>query len=167
MKEITQQQIRSLFNYKEGNLYWKNVKPNRMVKNGDKAGSLNKITGYYTISINNKAHLTHRLIYLYHHEFLPKFLDHIDRNRSNNKIENLREVTLSQNNRNSKPSKNSLSEYKGVSWDKKINKWIAQIKYQNKNIGLGSFDNEIEAALTYNTKATELFKEYAYLNNIG
>ena len=164
MKEITQKYIKSLFTYRDGNLYWR-VSLNRSIKIGSKAGSLKRI-GYYKIGINGKTYLNHRLIYLYHYGFIPKQIDHIDNNKLNNKIENLREITNSQNHMNQKSHKNSASKYKGVSWYKRINKWRVQIQINNKNKHLGYFDDEINAAKVYNKKAIELFGKYACLNEI-
>jgi hypothetical protein len=93
-------------------------------------------------------------------------VDHINNNTLDNRKENLRLVTPSQNQMNKKKAniKNSTSKYKGVS--KKNNKWIAKIKKNGKIYHLGSFHNEDEAADVYNRKANELFGEYALLNNL-
>lgn len=165
MKEITQEYVRNLFKYKDGFLFWKNVNPNRMVKNGDIAGSLHH-TGYYIIGINSKYYQSHRLIYLYYKGYLPKYIDHIDGNPSNNNINNLREVTQSQNCMNKKSDKNSSSKFKGVSWDKSTNKWRARIQVNSKQIHLGRFKSEIDAAKCYNNAAIKYFKEFAYLNEV-
>ena len=162
--KLTQKYIQSLFDYSDDKLYWK-VKPRNQIKIGDKAGSLIN-NGYYSIKINNKLYRTHRLIFLYHYNYLPKFIDHIDNNPLNNKIENLRKVTMSQNIMNSRLNKNSSSQYKGVSWDKSTNKWLAQIRINNKQIHLGRFKSETDAAIAYNEKAKELFGEYSYLNEV-
>ena len=162
--EITQNLVKSLFNYSDGFLYWKNVKSG-MVKNGDKAGSLHH-TGYYTIGINGKYYSTHRLIYLYFNKILPKEIDHIDGDKSNNNIENLRKVTHQQNTMNRKSDKNSSSKYKGVSLNKLTNKWRARIMINGKQKHLGYFMNEKDAAKAYNNVAIELFNKYAKLNKI-
>ena len=162
--ELTQELVRNLFEYKDGFLYWK-VKRQK-IQIGKKAGSFNKSNEYYNIKINNKNYLTHRIIFLYHYSYLPKYIDHIDRNKLNNNIENLRPVTLSQNQWNKKPRKNTSSIYKGVSWQKTANKWKSEIRINNKPQYLGLFINEIDAALAYNKKAIELFGEYAYLNKV-
>jgi hypothetical protein len=61
---------------------------------------------------------------------------------------------------------NSSSIYKGVSWHKKEKRWESRIGFNNKVIYIGRYLNEKEAALAYNSKAVELFGEYAYLNQI-
>lgn len=164
MPELTQEYVQSLFIYKDGFLYWK-VSKSQRIHIGDKAGTITN-SGYYSIGINNKIYRNHRLIFLYHYGYLPKYIDHIDRNKLNNRIENLRNVVHQQNQWNRSKSKNSSSQYKGVTWDKQTNKWMVQIKINKKQIHLGRFTNEIDAAKAYNKKATELFKEYANINEV-
>jgi hypothetical protein len=72
-------------------------------------------------------------------------LDHIDQDRSNNRIENLREVSQACNIRNSK-QRESLSGIKGVTWNSRYNKWRAYIMINGKNIYLGLHSDIIEAA---------------------
>ena len=167
MTKLTQQYLKEIFDYKNGNLYWKKL--TSKFSNGkinDKAGYIHH-TGYQIIGINNKYYSVHRLIFLYYYGYLPKEIDHIDGNRGNNHIGNLREVTRSQNLMNSKSHKNSSSQYKGVTWHKRDKKWQVTIRINGKNKYLESFDNEIDAALTYNTKAIKLYGDYANLNIIG
>lgn len=169
MNELTQDQVRELFDYRDGNLYWK-VSKARCIKIGDLAGCVNN-TGYRHVKINGKSYLAHRLIFLYHHGFLPKFLDHIDGNKPNNSIDNLREVTHSQNNQNRREDKYhdgkpTSSRFKGVCLDKRREKWVAQIQHTTEHKYLGSFASEIEAAKCYNDAAIKLFGEFAHLNTI-
>ena len=111
---------------------------------------------------------------LYLHRYLINandgdIVDHIDRNGLNNTKSNLRIVTAKENSFNKTKHKNATSKYKGVSVHYKNNiKYIrARIVYKRKIINLGNFKTEIEAGLAYNTKAKELFGEYANLNNIS
>jgi len=95
-----------------------------------------------------------------------KMVDHIDRNGLNNRRENLRLTTNSQNQRNSKGSSKS-SQYKGVYRDISNNKWAANIGHEGKVIYIGSFTCEKEAALAYNKKALELWgDEHAFMNKV-
>ena len=167
--KLTQEYIKLLFNYRNGDLFWK-VKTaiTSSIKIGNKAGGLNKSTGYYKIKINGKVYYTHRLIFLYHHGYLPKQIDHIDRDPLNNYIENLRESTQSQNCMNRKGNKNSSSKYKDVSWDEGTKKWRTHIRINGKLKHLGRFENEIDAAITYNKAAIKYFdKEYIHLNKLN
>jgi hypothetical protein len=92
-------------------------------------------------------------------------IDHIDRNRANNHIKNLRQCTQRQNTYNNKSNKGN-SKYKGVSWHKQRNKWGAYIHYNYRKIHLGYYTIEKEAAMAYNKKAKELFGKFAYLNEV-
>ena len=112
--------------------------------------------GYIQICINNKKYLLHRVIYKYFNEEWDitdsssnNQIDHIDINPINNRIENLRRVNQSQNNRNQNKRKNCSSQYKGVSWHKRDSKWFAQIRIDGKLKHLGYFTNEEEAYECY------------------
>ena len=91
-------------------------------------------------------------------------VDHIDANRKNNCITNLRFATHSENSRNMKRHADNSSVYKGVSLYKRRNMWVARIKFIDKHIYLGSFTSEKEAAAAYNAAAIEHYKEFARLN---
>ncbi len=92
------------------------------------------------------------------------FVDHRDHNGLNNRKGNLRLCTNQQNLYNCRPRQGGTSRYKGVYWDKREKKFIARIVADGKRYYLGRFDDEIEAAVVYDIKAMELFKEFAYLN---
>src|SRR5258708_5074163 len=95
-----------------------------------------------------------------------KEVDHIDGNGLNNVLSNLRLYYKKQNLFNSKPHKNSLSKFKGVTKFPNNKKWIAQICINHKTRNLGSYDNENQAALAYNQAAKQFFGQFAYLNKI-
>jgi hypothetical protein len=116
-----------------------------------------------------KQYYIHRLVMdvLYS----PKiFIDHINGNTLDNRKDNLRPVTTSQNMKNRKPSKIGTSIYLGVHYCKNkrgSKKWRALIKpYQERNIHLGYYYTEEEAAYAYNLAAKEIHKQYANLNVI-
>jgi hypothetical protein len=104
-----------------------------------------KHNGYYRIQINYKTYLKHRVIAFaflgLDIDNLIQQIDHIDRDRINNDISNLRIVSSQQNKFN--------VGAKGYTWDKKNNKWLAQIKFNKKSIHLGRFDIEDEAQQAY------------------
>jgi hypothetical protein len=91
-------------------------------------------------------------------------VDHIDHNGLNNCRSNLRLCTPAQNARNTFPNKGTSSRYKGVHKSKGAKKWCAAIKLNNKTDHLGTFENQIAAAMAYDEKAGEFFGEYAHLN---
>jgi hypothetical protein len=88
------------------------------------------------------------------------FVDHIDNNRTNNNINNLRWATLSENGMNALMSKNNTSGFKGVTFDKKRNKWVAQITFDNKGMLIGRYHTKEEAIEARKLKALELFGEF-------
>jgi len=141
-------QLAELIYFTDGLPYWKVNRPT--VKKDTLAGTL--LRGYrgigYTINGVTKLCRAHTLHWYIVYGYLPKRLDHINRDRDDNRINNLRECTKSQNNRNKTKKLNCTSKYNGVSWDKSSNKWRAQIKL-NKVKNLGRFDCEHCCALAY------------------
>ena len=98
------------------------------------------------------------------------YADHINRNKLDNRKENLRVCNINESNRNRGPiyfkrRQDIVSKYKGVWWDK--TRWRSAITVNNKKIYLGRFDDEDEAASAYNNAASFYFGEYANLNVIG
>ena len=91
-------------------------------------------------------------------------VDHRDCNGLNNRKPNLRLCTNKENSRNSRPYLNCSSRFKGVSFRKTRKKYTATIHKDGKRYPLGYFADEIEAAVTYDIKAMELFGDFAYLN---
>lgn len=165
---ITEQILKSVLNYNPntGIFIW--IKTNRRGFVGKIAGSKRK-DGYLQIKIGDTVYLSHRLAFLYSHGYMSKLIDHIDGNKTNNVISNLRVATKSQNNANKKlePNRNT-SGFKGVSLNKATshlkNPWRAYIMKNKKRIHIGMFSNPIEAAQAYDAKALELFGEFAKLN---
>jgi len=93
-----------------------------------------------------------------------KLVDHKNGNGLDNQKNNLRNCTNQQNHMNRRPKKNCTSKFKGVCRFKKDLKWTAVIKFNRKQIYIGIFGNEEDAAKAYDKKAKELFGEFAYLN---
>lgn len=92
-------------------------------------------------------------------------IDHINRDGLDNRKENLRLATNSQNHINI-PKRRGSSRYKGVYWNKEHNKWAAKVTINNKTLFLGYFDTESIAAGVYNQFASSNFGEFALLNII-
>jgi len=139
---LTQQTLLNAFNYKDGVLYWKNP-TSKSVKIGDTVGC--NSNGYRLICINKQFIHAHRAIFIMHHGYLPLIVDHIDGNKANNKIENLRQATKAENAWNSKIHKHNTSGIRGVSWNKQTSKWRAAINVNGKALHLGRF-NDIKDA---------------------
>lgn len=101
------------------------------------------------------------------HQFLfpgHEQLDHKNGNGLDCQTHNLRPATGTQNQANCQKRENCTSKFKGVSWMKKNKRWKAHIHLKGKQIHLGCFKNEDDAARAYDTKAIELFGEFARLN---
>ena len=161
----SQEQLREIFTLRDNNtqpFLWK-IKPSQSTKIGDVAGSLNKSDGYYVIKFGGIAYRLHRLVWIYHNGDIPDkmLVDHIDGNPLNNKIENLRLSTNSQNICNSKIPSTNTSGVKGVHWDKSNNKWRAQMKINHKTKNLGSFDTIEEAETVVIALRNNLHGEFA------
>ena len=107
-------------------------------------------------------------IILMHREIMKakkgEYVDHINGNGLDNRIENLRICTQQENTRNKKKPIHNTSGYKGVCWDKQMKKWRVQIKHKNTNSYIGLFNDLITAAKEYDKKAKEIFGEFAKLN---
>ena len=92
--------------------------------------------------------------------------DHRNQNKLDNRRGNLRPATASQNKCNNSKNKNNTSGYKSVSWDKRREKWRAQIMINRKNKFLGYYDDPREAARAYNEAALKYHGEFAVLNEV-
>ncbi len=144
----------SLFNYKDGNLYWK-PNPNSKTKNNSLANCVG-YGGYMQTNYKQKQYRTHRLIFLMHHGYLPEMVDHIDGNKSNNKIENLRACTRTQNLLNSKIPITNTSGAKNVFWRKQRNKWEVKFKVNKVAKYFGLYD-DLELAELVATEARDKY----------
>jgi hypothetical protein len=135
--------VRTAFTYDDGVLRWR-VSPSRNVKIGDPAGSPNQ-RGYLQIQWNRKLFVAHKLIFAYHHGWTPPIVDHIDGDISNNKIENLRAATVSENQCNAKRRSNNSSGYKNVR--KHGRKWQVCIIKDGRRHYYGCYEDPQEAAI--------------------
>ena len=155
VQELTAEYLRSVLHYDPdtGIFTWKVGSANR-VKVGDVAGSTG-VNGYLQIKLQSRKHKAHRLAWLHFHGVWPKDqIDHVNRNRSDNRLVNLRDVTNKQNLQNAGKYSHNTSGHPGVSWDKQNSKWRAQIMHNQKMIHLGYF-TDIEDAIAAR-KAGEL-----------
>lgn len=135
----------SLFDYRDGALYWR-VKPCRRDPVGMKAGTIDPKRGYVSITYARKQYYAHRIIYLMHNGYLPPEVDHIDGDKTNNRIENLRACNHVQNAQNRPAQSNNKSGVKNVVWDKNRKKWVVYLKINGKNTNFGGFkDLELAA----------------------
>ena len=135
---LTQAQVLEMFSYADGKLFWRK-KVSRKINVGNEAGTFRKTDGYRQIMIDRRLYRTHRVVYLYHFGHIPETLDHINQNRSDNRIENLRPATRAENAYNSKLRLDNISGVKGVTWDKAKKKWAARLFANKTCFNLGRF----------------------------
>jgi HNH endonuclease len=130
----------------ETGLFYYSGKPRPKIKIGAICGTLRK-DGYLSTTLNNKEYLLHRLAYLWCFGYLPSDeVDHIDGNKVNNKIDNLRIVTRTQNNQNRiRAGTNSSTGVLGVRTHK--DKFIASLRHNKQSVYLGIFET---AEIAYN-----------------
>jgi hypothetical protein len=124
------------------------------------AGALSH--GYLRLTIGNRGYYAHRLAWIYVYGKWPVGeIDHIDLNKSNNKIANLRQSDSSQNSCNMAIPSTNTSGYKCVSWNKKTGRWMAKIQIRKKQIYLGLFDTPEAAYQAYCEMVPNLHGEFA------
>jgi len=126
------------------------------VVKGRVAGSVSK-GGYLSVRINGRGYPLHRVIWALHHgEWPPHFIDHRNGVRFDNRIDNLRSATGTQNGHNSAKRSDNTSGHKGVTWNKICRKWRARINHAH----LGQFDSKDDAITARNSAARELHGEF-------
>ena len=155
--ELTAEYLRSVLHYEpETGIFTRKVSTARRVKAGDIAGCPDG-DGYLRIKLQSRRYKAHRLAWLHFHGVWPKDqLDHINRNRSDNRIANLREATNKQNQQNTGKRSDNKSGHPGVSWYKPYSKWRAQIMHNQKQIHLGYF-SILEEAIAARKAAEKLY----------
>ena len=136
---LTQSYVQSILRYEEGNLFW--IKNTRSRRGKGPIGTVNG-KGYRQAFIDNKIYTIHRLVFLLHHGWLPRYLDHIDGNRLNNRIENLRPCSNQQNMFNLEGR--ATSGIKGVTLTRH-GTWQAQLSINGRNRYLGVYKTIEEA----------------------
>jgi hypothetical protein len=155
-KVITTDELREVLEYNPitGLFYWKESRGGNAVK-GSRAGCLSTQSGYWDIKVGGSSYRAHRLAWQYVYGVVPSMLDHIDRNRQNNSITNLREASRSENTLNSSTRSDNTSGEKGISQNKHLS-WIANLGYKGTNMYLGSFPTKELAILAREEAIREL-----------
>jgi len=147
----TKEELQRLFIYDEesGKLFWK-LRPRDTFPTqggfikfntnfaGKEAGSKDP-DGGLKVGVLKKTYKVHRIIWALHYGYWPKQVDHIDGNRSNNKLENLRDVDQQENCRNRAISSINTSGTVGVYWHTKHKQWQSRIRVNGKLLHLGYF----------------------------
>lgn len=161
MKILTQEYLKELYHYEDGKLFWKERRRGR--KFMSEAGTP-LLSGYREIVIDGKKYRRSRLVWMYFNGNFPaEQIDHINHIRTDDRLDNLREVSHQENHRNQTKPKNNTSGMTGVSYNKAQKRWHAYIIVDQKKIHLGYSKDVFEAACL--RKAAE--KEYGFHANHG
>jgi hypothetical protein len=158
------ERLKALFYYKDGKLY--NRISRGSVKKDQETGYIAE-DGYRRVRVDGKYYYVHRLVwFILTNKEIPEdlYIDHIDGNRLNNDISNLRLASALENQYNKARQSNGTSSYKGVWFDAKKNCWKASIRFQNERKYIGQFETELEAAIAYDKLAIEIQGKFAKLN---
>lgn len=165
--------IREVLNYNKelGILTWK-VKTCKKVTVGKIAGSIKRSNPtappYLHISIDGITYKAHIIAYYIETgEWLPGKIDHKDGNSLNNKWENYRLATRSEQNRNMAKHRDGACKYKGISFCKMMKRYVAEIMSNRVKYKLGYFDTQEEAAEAYRLKSLELHKEFSTVRKVS
>ena len=161
MEGLAKNLMSVLFDYNEetGDLIWK-LPSYLKQRKGEAVGFINE-KGYKEVCLNHRRYRIHRLVYFMHYGDVPDILDHINNDRTDNRIENLRPADSSQNSYNRKLVGSNKSGIKGVYWSKHNNKWRGQIKVRGKKLHIGYFDTLEEAAVIMKPAREKLHGEFA------
>ena len=140
MSEI-QDRLNELLEYRDGKVYWKVDRGSRKCK-GKEAGT-DHGKGYKALRIRELggSMLLHRVIWIMHHGDAPEMLDHINNDKSDNRIENLRPATRVQNGYNRAGTSINTTGVKNVSWVKRNKKWGVNISVNGKRKWIGLFED--------------------------
>ena len=157
---VTQKYLAELFVYRDGVLYWRISRTNR-VRAGSAAGCCRRDNGRCVITLDGKHTYAHRLIFMLHHGWTPDEIDHIDQDPANNRIENLRAATRAQNQSNSRRRKDNSSGIKNVCWYAPTKKWTAQAYVNGRRKRLGYFEDKFAAAAAVAKAQRAQYGEFA------
>jgi len=154
------EELREVFEYRDGALYWR-VHRGLRREIGKMAGCKDPSSGYIRVRYKYRQYLAHRIIWAICNGYPPSLIDHINGDTYDNRIENLREATVSSNQCNQKIRRTSVSGIKGVSWSSKSRKWVGQVWHQKRLYSAGFFDSKEECAAAVRKLREELHGEFA------
>jgi hypothetical protein len=149
------------YDYQDGQLIRKKT-TSRLGKAGDVAGFFDKKIGYLRVGIRGKHYLVHRIIFMMHNGYMPEEADHINGNKLDNRIENLRSASKSENLRNRASNKNNQSGYKNVAWHKQHKKWSVTLNYDGSKHHIGYFEDLELADLVAQEARDKYHKQFSY-----
>ncbi len=143
--ELLLVEVKRIFSYDKDTGKFTRIVAKQGTRIGDVAGSLSQ-RGYVSLKINYKTYRAHRIAWLYHcGKFPDGDIDHINHNKSDNRICNLRDVPSLDNQKNKPILARNKSDVTGVSWSEDRQKWVAFININSKTKNLGRFKNKDDA----------------------
>lgn len=158
--DIAEIRDRLSYNPETGEFHWLNSPRKRWV--GKKAGCFDSITGYIRIGVAGKVRYAHRVAWAYvYGEWPDDEIDHLNCNRIDNRIANLRAANCGHNARNRRKTSRNISGFKGVSFNSKRGLWRAGIGFEGKRYNLGDFVTPEMAHAAYVKASHQLHGEFA------
>jgi len=143
-----------------GCLRWIKTINSRAIKGNIAGTTLN--TGYIRLRYKGQNHRVHRIIFYLCHGYVPKFIDHLNGDKTDNRIENLREATPSENQCNVGLTSKNTSGVKGVTWCDSLKKWRCRMYLQKESRSFGCYRDFFEACCAIHSARNRLHGEFVY-----
>lgn len=155
--DITQALLKEYLDYdpKTGHLTWIK-KPSKRSNINERAGSLIPKSGYRSITLFGKSYAEHHVVWFWNKGYWATMLDHEDQKRDNNKISNLKEVTAFENAQNRQRRKGTKVEEAGIWFNRKRQRYVAEITVHGKKVFQQTFVNVEDAITARRAKLKEL-----------
>lgn len=150
--------LRERFDYSDGALVWRQSP--RPGWKGRIAGTQTP-RGYIRVFLDGKYVLAHRIVWAWHHDEWPLEIDHKNGDTSDNRIDNLRPATHSQNTQNASVRKDNSSGVKGVTWHKATNKWMASLQVNKRRVHLGVHEEKEQAIAAVHSARAAHHQQFA------
>lgn len=133
---FNQKELQNFLAYRKDGSFRRKVRAGNSDPKGQIVRGTLRPDGYRKLQINKQQFLFHRIVFFWHWGWMPEYVDHFDRDKNNNRIENLRSVTASQNSRNCGLNSRNKSGVRGVIWRKEAKHWVSFICYKKKYMHL-------------------------------
>lgn len=153
---ITQSEANRLFKYDpDTGVLSRRVRTAKRTRVGEPVGSINS-SGYLRVGANRRSYLVHRVIWLMVYGEMPKQIDHIDHDTTNNRLSNLRAADYKMNSRNRSMNKRNTSGVCGVHWCRAARKWKVQISSHAERFQIGAYESLLDAACARKSSEADL-----------